>query len=623
MYREKIISDLQKMIDTNIPIIYINDFDTVTINSIIDEAIPDVPLEEWNPGTCLTEFGLFMSASEEKSNNIQDDLIRELRKIVQKDNVGLSFLVLREIQDYISAAPVKSLLASIAQRKLYDPDFGLVLLIVSSVVKIPEELLPYVSFLDIDYPDDDVIRNIIYKHIYVNEKDKASEDFKGKTSSEIDIIINKYIKEQPQKIKDEVESLLPNFRGMMPFDIDRMVDRAMNRNGTLGKDDYKMVLEHKKQIVKKSGVLELVDNNINIDEIGGLDNLKCYLRKKAFIRKYSSEASKEGVSMLKGIFMVGMPGCGKSLSAQATASLFGELLLKLDMGSLMGSLVGESEKNLRKAIKIAEAAAPCVLWIDEIEKAFSGTKSDDSPYLRRMFGSFLSWLQDKKSAVYVIATANNLATLPTEFKRKGRFDDMFYVDLPNREECKAIFNIKIKEKNKIIEESCKQNKKKYIKVSIDFKDKGKNNLLDYVSGEDENHPEIHFCGADIEYVVNEAFEIKYRKERMSEIIKQCEQENISLEEKQGSSSHSNEQELEQKKKELKYLKIQYEEDKKYLPNEIDEEVLLKIAKGIKCISMSSGDEDFDNMQKQSPLRNEKSPYLHATEKIINKYKDNE
>lgn len=616
MYRVKIISDLQKMIDTNIPIIYINDFDTVTTNSIIDEAIPDVPIKEWNPGTCLTEFGLFMSASEEKSINIQDDLIRELRKIVQKDNVGLSFLVLREIQDYISAAPVKSLLASIAQRKLYDPDFGLVLLIVSSVVKIPEELQPYVSFLDIDYPDDDVIRNVIYKHIYVNEKDNASEDFKGKTSSEIDIIVNKYIKEQPQKIKDEVESLLPNFRGMMPFDIDRMVDRAMNRNGTLGKDDYKMVLEHKRQIVKKSGVLELVDSNINIDEIGGLENLKSYLRKKAIIRKYSSEASKEGVSMLKGIFMVGMPGCGKSLSAQATASLFGELLLKLDMGALMGSLVGESEKNLRKAIKIAEAAAPCVLWIDEIEKGFSGTKSDDSPYLRRMFGSFLSWLQDKKSAVYVIATANNLATLPTEFKRKGRFDDMFYVDLPNREECEAIFNIKIREKEKIIEESRKQNKKEYIEASLKFKDEGKpNSLLDYVSyasGKDKKEQEIGFCGADIEYVVNEAFEIKYRKEKISEMIELCEQEIKTLKEKQGSSSHSNEQELEQKEKELKYLEKQYEEDKKYLPKEINEEVLLNIAKRIKCISMSSSDEDFDNMRNQSPSKNEKSPYLPAS-----------
>lgn len=619
MYRENIISDLQKMIDTNIPIVYINDFDTVTINSIINEAIPDVPIEEWNPGTCLTEFGLFMSASEEKSNNIQDDLIRELRQIVRKDNVGHCFLVLREIQDYISAAPVKSLLASIAQRKLYDPDFGLVLLIVSSVVKIPEELQPYVSFLDIDYPDDDVIRNIIYKHIYVNEKDNASEDFKGKTSSEIDRIVNNYIndynkdKEQRQKTKDEVEALLPNFRGMMPFDIDRMVDRAMNRNGTLGKDDYKMVLEHKKQIVKKSGVLELVDSNVNIDEIGGLDKLKSYLRKKAFIRKYSSEASKEGVSMLKGIFMVGMPGCGKSLSAQATASLFGELLLKLDMGSLMGSLVGESEKNLRKAIKIAEAAAPCVLWIDEIEKGFSGTKSDDSPYLRRMFGSFLSWLQDKKSAVYVIATANNLATLPTEFKRKGRFDDMFYVDLPNREECEAIFNIKIREKNKIIEESCTQNKKEYIEVSLKFKDEGEpDSLLDYVSGEENS--EIRFCGADIEYVVNEAFEIKYRTERMPEIIKQCKQEIISLKEKQCSFSHSSEQELEQKKKELKYLENQYEEDKRYLPNEINEEVLLNIAKRIKCISMSSGDEDFDNMQNQSPSKNKKSPYLPASKR---------
>lgn len=174
-----------------------------------------------------------------------------------------------------------------------------------------------------------------------------------------------------------------------------------------------------------------------------------------------------------------MPGCGKSLCAKASASLFEAPLLKLDMGSMMGKYVGESEKNLRKAIRIAEAAAPCVLWIDEIEKAFSGVGGENSDVLTRMFGYFLSWMQDKKSSVYVIATANNADKLPPELKRKGRFDEIFCVNLPNKDERKAIFEVHL-------------NKKPCPKENIDYSQ--------LVNGTDG------FNGADIESVVNETVE---------------------------------------------------------------------------------------------------------------------
>ena len=454
MYRDNIILKLQKMIDINTPIIYINDYDTIRTNSIIYEAIQDI--KEWNPGTCLTRFGYFNTQETEeiKAKERINNLIRQLSVCLHNNRGGgsPSVLLLREIQDYINDPVVKSLLASIAQRKLYDSNFELIVIIVSSVVKLPDELMPYTSFLDIDCPDDDEIRNIIYRHLYVNEINTNSEEnpsnlLEGKTEAEINQIIRDFVNDKCKDAIKQVEALLPNFRGMMPYDIDRMVDMAMSRNGTLGADDYHMVLDHKKQIVKKSGVLELVESSVSIDDIGGLKLLKEYLSGKAVIRQFSNEATNEGISMPKGIFLVGMPGCGKSLSAQATASLFKEPLLKLDMGSLMGSKVGESERNLRKAIKIAEAAAPCVLYVDEIEKCFAGSNKDDNAYLRRMFGYFLTWLQEKKSAVFVIATANNLETLPTEFKRKGRFDDMFFFDLPNVEECSAIFELKI---NKVL-----------------------------------------------------------------------------------------------------------------------------------------------------------------------------
>ena len=204
------------------------------------------------------------------------------------------------------------------------------------------------------------------------------------------------------------------------------------------------IAREKAQAVKKSGLLELVEDMPSMSAIGGLDLLKNWLtlRKDAFGRK----AQEYGLPTPKGLLIVGVPGTGKSLAAKATASLLGRPLLKLDAGRLYGGLVGQSEGNLRAVIQTCEAIAPCVLWIDEIEKAFAGSKSSgmtDGGTSSRVFGSFLSWMQEKKSPVFVVATANDVAQLPPEFLRKGRFDELFFVDLPNQEEREAIWGIQI------------------------------------------------------------------------------------------------------------------------------------------------------------------------------------
>ena len=201
-------------------------------------------------------------------------------------------------------------------------------------------------------------------------------------------------------------------------------------------------------------------------------------------------AQEYGVSVPKGVFIVGMPGCGKSLCAKASAAVFNCPLLKLDMGSLMGKYVGESEANLRKAITIAEAVSPSVLWIDEIEKAFSGVSNDNEGLLRRMFGYFLSWMQDKTSSVYVIATANNADNLPPELKRKGRFDEIFCVNLPTKEERKAIFEVHL----------TKRSKKKCNITDIP-------EIAERFSGNETEG----FNGADIESVVSESVEQMFRE----------------------------------------------------------------------------------------------------------------
>ena len=204
------------------------------------------------------------------------------------------------------------------------------------------------------------------------------------------------------------------------------------------------IAREKAQAVKKAGILELVENLPSLAAIGGLDLLKDWLmlRKDAFGRK----AQDYGLPTPKGLLIVGVPGTGKSLAAKATASLLGRPLLKLDAGRLYGGLVGQSEGNLRSVISTCEAIAPCVLWIDEIEKAFAGSKSSgmtDGGTSSRVFGSFLSWMQEKPAPVFVVATANDVTQLPPEFLRKGRFDELFFVDLPNPQEREAIWGIQI------------------------------------------------------------------------------------------------------------------------------------------------------------------------------------
>jgi len=205
-----------------------------------------------------------------------------------------------------------------------------------------------------------------------------------------------------------------------------------------------VVAREKAATVKKSGILEVVTVRETLDDIGGLDVLKTWLlrRKDAF----SQRAKEYGLPSPKGLLIVGIPGTGKSLTAKATASVFGRPLLKLDAGKLYGSLVGQSEGNLRSVIQTCEAVAPCVLWLDEIEKGLAGSKSSgstDGGTSSRVFGSFISWMQEKTAPVFVVATANDVTQLPPELLRKGRWDDLMFVDLPNEQEREAIWKIQI------------------------------------------------------------------------------------------------------------------------------------------------------------------------------------
>jgi SpoVK/Ycf46/Vps4 family AAA+-type ATPase len=209
-----------------------------------------------------------------------------------------------------------------------------------------------------------------------------------------------------------------------------------------------LILEEKKRVIRKSGILEYHDAQQNLSDVGGLEHLKEWIRKRSVA--FSEQARSFGLPPPKGVLLLGVQGCGKSLSAKAISQVWNLPLLRLDMGRIFSSLVGSSEENMRRAISTAESVAPAILWIDEIEKAFAGTRGGDSDAgtSSRVFGTFLTWLQEKSAPVFVIATANNIATLPPELLRKGRLDEIFFVDLPTPEERKEIFRIHLRQRRR-------------------------------------------------------------------------------------------------------------------------------------------------------------------------------
>ena len=219
--------------------------------------------------------------------------------------------------------------------------------------------------------------------------------------------------------------------------------------GRLDRDAVEAVTAEKQQIIRKSGLLEYYQSDERLNSVGGLDVLKEWLRKR--VRAFSEEARAFGLPEPKGILLVGVQGCGKSLIAKAVANSWRLPVLRLDVGRLFSSLVGSSEQNLRNAIRLAESIAPVVLWVDEIEKGFSGIGSSnvsDAGTAARVFASFITWLQEKQAPVFVIATANSVEQLPPELVRKGRFDEIFFVDLPDVEERTDIWRIHLSKRNR-------------------------------------------------------------------------------------------------------------------------------------------------------------------------------
>ncbi len=242
-----------------------------------------------------------------------------------------------------------------------------------------------------------------------------------------------------------VDAMSANLRGLTEEEAERAISQALVTRYALCPESITDVLEAKKQLLRHSGMLEFVEASDNMAAVGGLENLKHWLGQRR--GAWEDSAREFGLEPPRGMIVLGVQGCGKSLCARAVAGEWKLPLVKFDTSAVYDKYIGETEKRIRKVFQVAEGLAPCVLWIDELEKVFAGSGPDsasaDAGVSSRLLASFLSWMQDRKSPVFVAATCNNVTVLPPELIRKGRFDELFFVDLPNQAERKQIFSIQL------------------------------------------------------------------------------------------------------------------------------------------------------------------------------------
>lgn len=364
----------------------------------------------------VIEYNLAYGRVKFENKEIIDDSLTSFEKIfnhLRHEDLENNLILIKDAKlglenNSVALARLKYLLD---QLNFYKGECAVILQ--SADVYLPNEIEPLVTLLELPLPDQKQIQAVLKQESIANE------------------------------LTDRLTTALS---GLNELDIQQLLNLLKNKYGELTVENEKVILaeiqQQKEQIIAKSGVLEMVKVNEEIEDIGGLEKLKAWLQDQSYIVKNLQAAKEFGVKAPKGTLIAGMPGCGKSLTAKAAAALFQQPLLRLDIGSLLGKYVGESETNMRKALAMAESISPCVLWVDELEKAFVGmTGNNASEVSSRLLGYFLTWLQEKTAPVFIIATANDITALPPELLRKGRFDEIFYVGFPTKKERKKIIEI--------------------------------------------------------------------------------------------------------------------------------------------------------------------------------------
>jgi len=414
------ISELEVLIRARYPLLYVLTWEETRVLEKVGRlaAKRGKKVYEWSVTTGLIPSGTSIQSQKHRDSASRDPLVALDRVIEQVDP---AIYIFKDFHPFLAKQNMSVIrrLREIASALKHSYK---TILLVCPMLAIPPELEKDITVVDFDLPRASDFRMLLKK---------ITEDIKGNPKIKMRLTA------------EAVEKIIHSLLGLTLVEAENVLAKTLVLQRGLSGQSVEVIFDEKKQIIRKSGLLEYYDAEENLEMVGGVDALKEWLIKRSVA--FTDEARQFGLAAPKGMLLLGVQGCGKSLVAKAVSRLWRLPLLRFDIGRLFGSLVGSSEENVRRAIKVAESVAPAILWVDEIDKAFRGSRgsgaSTDGGTSARVFGTFLTWLSEKTSPVFVVATANDVSALPPELLRKGRFDEIFFVDLPATEERKDIFRI--------------------------------------------------------------------------------------------------------------------------------------------------------------------------------------
>ncbi len=418
---------LKILINSSTPIVVMETVEELRALSLVRAACSDLSLAvfEWTIADGLIRSGSSVATQSRPAGGANAAMYNTLDPVQALANLETmtieAVFVLKDFHRHMDNPVVVRRLRDVGQKFSANRR---TLILTAPAIEMPPELESLVEFLDLPLPDKDRLREIIretYTRMSANHTLKLTLDANG------------------------VDAMAANLRGLTEEAAERAISQTVVGRLALCPDCITDVLEAKKALLKRSEMLDFLDATDNMSSVGGLDHLKGWLKQRS--GAWDDGALKFGLDPPKGVIILGVQGCGKSLCARAVAGEWKLPLVKFDTAAVYDKFIGETEKRIQKVFRVAEGLAPCVLWIDELEKVFAGSGPDsasaDAGVSSRLLASFLSWMQERKPAVFVAATCNNVTVLPPELIRKGRFDELFFVDLPSVAEREQIFSIQL------------------------------------------------------------------------------------------------------------------------------------------------------------------------------------
>jgi AAA+ superfamily predicted ATPase len=419
-------TELETLIRARYPILYLITSEEMRVQSVVLDIAKKRQKKafEWSCSTGLVPAGTSIQ-SQKHRNTATKDPLAALDQVIEQ--VEPAIFIFKDFHPFLSKGNF-AIVRKLKEIALHLKNSFKTIILVSPVMEIPTELEKEITVLNYPPP--------------------SRED--------LNALLDKIIAEVSQfkQVKLDLDSagrerLLQAALGLTLGEAENVFAKLIVKNERLSAADVNEVFVEKQQIIRKSGLLEYFDTSETFEQVGGLSVLKEWLDKRALA--FSEDARAFGLPAPRGILLLGVQGCGKSLCAKAVSTQWQLPLLRFDMGRMFGSLVGSSEENVRRAISVAESIAPAILWVEEIDKAFSGSQASgvtDGGTTARVFGTFLTWLSEKTAPVFVVATANDISQLPPELLRKGRLDEIFFVDLPVLEERAEVFRIHLRKRGR-------------------------------------------------------------------------------------------------------------------------------------------------------------------------------